>query len=117
VIAVLLVEGRRKDLMRVRDRNLGDRRLMIQGAGIRSIAGIDRFDGLLELDLADLREPELELLEALPELEWLSLGKLRGCRLPTGPTTDEIAVTSNQCPQPSRSPRCRTPGLLKTCCA
>jgi hypothetical protein len=78
VIPVLLVEGRRKNLMRVRDRNLGDRRLMIQGAGIRSIAGIDRFDGLLELDLADLREPELELLEALPELEWLSLGKLRG---------------------------------------
>jgi hypothetical protein len=77
-IPVLLVEGRRKDLMRVRDRNLGDRRLMIQGAGIRSIAGIDRFDGLLELDLADLREPELELLEALPELEWLSLDKLRG---------------------------------------
>lgn len=64
--------------MRVRDRNLGDRRLMIQGAGIRSIAGIDRFDGLLELDLADLREPELERLEALPELAWLSLDNLRG---------------------------------------
>jgi hypothetical protein len=64
--------------MRVRDRDLGDRRLLIQGAGIRSIAGIDRFDGLRDLDLAELREPELDLLEALPELEWLSLAELRG---------------------------------------
>ena len=73
-----MVEGRRKDLTRVRDRNLGDRRLLIEGAGIRSIAGIDRFDGLRELDLADLREPDLELLEALPQFEWLSLAELRG---------------------------------------
>jgi hypothetical protein len=71
------ISGRRKDLTRVRRPELL-RRLLLDGPGIRSLAGIERMSALETLLMENVASLELERLASLPSLRELVIDRPRG---------------------------------------
>jgi hypothetical protein len=71
------ISGRRKDLTSVRRPELL-RRILLDGPGISSLAGIERMNALETVLMESVKSPELERLVSLPSLRELVLGQPRG---------------------------------------